>query len=93
MSDYSNPDYTAQIEKASEQYLNTLATAQDNLVKAISAFVKQIPSLPAVPGLPAVDVTAPSKITAASYDFAEKLLAQTRTHTDQVLAALVPATV
>ncbi len=93
MSDYTAPDYTAQIEKASEQYLTTLGTAQDNFVKAISAFVKQIPAIPAVPALPAVDLTAPSKITTASFDFAEKLLAQTRTTADQVLAALVPATV
>ena len=86
-------DYTAQIEKASEQYLTTLVTAQENSVKAIAAFVKQIPATPEVPGLPAVDLTAPSKITAAAFDLAEKLLAQNRSYADQVLAAMVPVKV
>ena len=86
-------DYTAQIENASEQYLTTLATAQENFVKAIAAFVKQLPTTPEIPGVPTVDLTAPSKITAASFDLAEKLLAQNRSHADQVLAALVPVKV
>ena len=100
MPEYTAPDYTAQIaeftaqaQQGAEQYLATVAKVQETVVEAIAAFVKQIPAAPEVPGVPAVDLTAPGKITAATFDFAEKLLAQNRTYADQIFAALVPATV
>lgn len=86
--------YTAQAHKATETYLTTVAKAQDDLVKAVEAFVKQIPKTPAVPGVPAsVDLPTLSEVTAASLEFSEKMLAQNRSHTEQLIAVLTPAKV
>lgn len=86
-------DYTTQANKATETYLSTVAKAQDELLKTVAAFVKQLPKTPEVPGAATVDLPTPSEITAASFDFAEKMLAQNRTYTDQLIAALEPTKV
>ncbi len=86
-------DYTTQAGKAAESYLTTVAKAQDDLIKTVTAFVKQLPKTPEVPGAPTADLPTPSEITAVSFDFAEKMLAQNRAYTDQLIAALEPAKV
>lgn len=86
-------DYTTQAHKATESYLSTVAKAQDDLVAAVAAFAKQLPKATEVPGMPTADLPTPSEITAASFDFAEKMLAQNRAHTDQLIAVLTPAKV
>jgi len=72
-------DYVAEANKAGEQYLTTLAKAQDDFVAAIENFVKQIPAAPQAPvAVPAVDLPSATDVTAFSFDFAEKLLANQR---------------
>jgi len=85
-------DYIAEATKVSEQYLATLAKAQDDYVAAVESFVKQIPALPqpTVPA-PVADLPSVGDVTAVSFDFAEKVLAQQRATTDKLIAALTPA--
>ncbi len=85
-------DYIAEANKAGEQYLTTLAKAQDDFVAAVEAFVKQIPALPKpAVATPALDLPSAGDVTAFSFDFAEKLLANQRTHADKLIAVLTPA--
>lgn len=83
--------YTTQAHQATETYLSTVAKAQDELVRAVAAFAKQIPTTAGVPGVPSVELPTATEITAASFEFAEKMLAQNRSHTDQLIAVLTPA--
>ncbi len=86
-------DYVAQAAKAADEYLATVAKVQDNFVEAVAAFVKALPELPK----PAVDVPVPADlpkaeaVSAATFDFAEKVLAQGRATTDKLIAVLAPA--
>ena len=85
-------DYIAETNKATEQYLATLAKAQDEYVKAVETFVKQVPALPKpAVELPKVDLPSAADVTSATFDFAEKVLAQQRATTDKLIAALTPA--
>ena len=85
-------DYIAETNKATEQYLATLAKAQDEYVKAVETFVKQVPALPKpAVELPKVDLPSAGDITSATFDFAEKVLAQQRATTDKLIAVLTPA--
>ena len=85
-------DYVAEANKATEQYLTMLAKAQGDFVAAVEAFVKQIPALPQpAVATPAVDLPSAGDVTAASFDFAEKVLAQQRVTTGKLIAILTPA--
>jgi hypothetical protein len=85
-------DYVAEANKATEQYLTALAKTQNEFVKAVEAFVKQIPALPKpAVDVPAVDLPSAGDVTAVSFDFAEKVLAQQRATTDKLIAVLTPA--
>ena len=85
-------DYFAEATKTTEQYLAALAKTQDDFVAAVEAFVKQIPALPQpAVALPAVDLPSAGDVTAVSFDFAEKMLAQQRATTDKLIAVLTPA--
>lgn len=84
-------DYVAEANKATEQYLATLAKAQEEYVKAVEAFVKQVPALPKpAVELPTADLPTAGDISSATFDFAEKVLAQQRATTDKLLAVLAP---
>ena len=86
-------DYVAEATKTADEFLATLAKLQDGFVEAVATFVKALPELPK----PAVDVPVPADlptaedVTAAGFDFAEKVLAQSRATTDKLFAALAPA--
>jgi hypothetical protein len=86
-------DYVAEATKTADEFLATVAKVQDNFVEAVAAFVKALPELPK----PAVEVPVPADlpkaedVTAAGFDFAEKVLAQSRATTDKLFAALAPA--
>ncbi len=86
-------DYIADATKTTEQYLATLAKTQDDFVTAVQTFVKQIPALPSTVATPAPIVELPSagEVSAVSFDFAEKVLAQHRATTDKLIAVLSPA--
>lgn len=85
-------DYIAEANKAAEQYLTTLAKAQDDYVAAVESFVKQIPALPKpAVATPVIDLPSAGDVTAVSFDFAEKVLAQQRATTDKLIAVLTPA--
>jgi hypothetical protein len=85
-------DYIAETNKATEQYLATLAKAQEEYVKAVETFVKQVPALPKpAVELPKVDLPSAGDITSATFDFYEKVLAQQRATTDKLIAVLTPA--
>lgn len=84
-------DFIAETNKAADQYLAAVAQVQDQFVQAVEAFVKNLPELPKpAVELPAVDLPKAEEITAATFDFAEKALAQNRAAADK-LVALVPA--
>jgi hypothetical protein len=84
-------DFIAETHKAADQYLAAVAQVQDQFVQAVEAFVKNLPELPKpAVELPAVDLPKVEDITAATFDFAEKALAQNRAAADK-LVALVPA--
>jgi hypothetical protein len=86
-------DYIAEANKTADEFLATVAKIQDNFVDAVAAFVKALPELPK----PAVDVPVPADLPKAedvknaTFDFAEKALAQGRATTDKLFAALAPA--
>ena len=85
-------DYIAEANKATETYLSALAKTQDEMVKAVETFVKQIPALPkSAVATPAIDLPSAGDVTAVSFDFAEKVLAQQRATTDKLIAVLSPA--
>jgi len=85
-------DYITEASKATEQYFAALAKTQDDFVAAVETFVKQIPALPQpAVALPAVDLPSAGDVTAVSFDFAEKMLAQQRATTDKLIAVLTPA--
>jgi hypothetical protein len=85
-------DYITEATKATEQYFAALAKTQDDFVAAVETFVKQIPALPQpAVALPAVDLPSAGDVTAVSFDFAEKMLAQQRATTDKLIAVLTPA--
>lgn len=88
-------DYVAETTKVADEYLATVAKVQEQFVQAVEAFVNNLPELPKpAVELPAFELPADlpkaQDITAAGFDFAEKVLAQYRTTTDK-LVALVPA--
>ena len=63
-------DYIAEANKATEQYLATLAKAQEEYVKAVETFVKQVPALPKpAVELPEVDLPSAGDVTAADVRF------------------------
>ena len=86
-------DFVAEASKTADEFLATVAKVQDNFVEAVAAFVKALPEFPK----PAVEVPVPADlpkaedVTAATFDFAEKVLAQSRATTDKLFAALAPA--
>ena len=88
-------DYVAEATKTADEFLATVAKIQDNFVEAVAAFVKALPELPK----PAVEVPVPAdlpkaeEVTAAGFDFAEKVLAQGRATSDKLFAALTDAKV
>ncbi len=85
-------DYIAETTKTADQYLAAVAAVQDQFVQAVEAFVKNLPEMPKPAfEVPAVDVPSAHEVTAASFDFAEKALAQHRVATDKLFAALAPA--
>jgi len=85
-------DVIAETTKAADQYLATVATVQDNFVEAVEAFVKNLPELPRpAVDVPAVDLPEAGAVNAATFDFAEKVLAQHRATTDRLIAVLTPA--
>ncbi len=89
-------DYIAETSKAADQYLAAVAQVQGQFVEAVEAFVKNLPELPKpAVELPTfelpVDLPKAQDVSAASFDFAEKALAQHRAATDKLIAALAPA--
>ena len=63
-------DYIAEATKASEQYLATLAKAQDDYVAAVESFVKQIPALPQpAVAAPVADLPSAGDVTAVVVRF------------------------
>ena len=84
-------DYIAEANKATEQYLNALAKSQEEFVKAVEIFVKQIPALPQSPvATPLADLPSAGEVTTVTFDFAEKVLAQQRATTDKLISVLAP---
>ncbi len=84
-------EFAAQTAHATETYITAVATAQDEIVKAIAGFVKNIPALPAGFDIPQIDLPTPSEVTTVAFDFTEKLIDRQRNFTQQLIAALTPA--
>lgn len=84
-------DYIAEANKATDQYLTALAKTQDEFVKAVETFMKQIPALPqSTIAAPVADMPSAGEVTTVSFDFAEKILAQHRATTDKLISVLAP---
>ena len=94
-------EFAAQTAKATETYITAVTAAQDEIVKAVAEFVKNIPALPAgfdfpkadLPGfdIPQIDLPTPAEVTTVAFDFTEKLVDRQRDFTQQLIAALTPA--
>ena len=70
----------------------TEGLTKDDYIAAVEAFVKQIQALPKpAVAAPVADLPSAGEVTAVSFDFAEKVLAQQRATTDKLIAVLTPA--
>jgi hypothetical protein len=87
-------NYVKLATDAGDQYLATLAEAQENFLKATTAFAARFtPATPVEtpPAFAAVFPT-PQEVTEASFAFAQKLLKQQKTFAEKLLAASTTAT-
>lgn len=85
-------DYIAETTKVADQYLAAVAKVQDSVIETVEAFLKNLPELPRpTVELPTADLSAAAEVTAAAFDFAEKVLAQHRAAADKLIAVLTPA--
>jgi hypothetical protein len=82
----TNSNYVKLATDAGDQYLASIAEMQENFLKTSAAFT-----------LPTVDATAAmaafptaQEVSEASFAFAQKLLKQQKTFTDQLFAAITP---
>ena len=89
-------DFAKQAQEAAEQYLAAIQKIQDASLDAISRVAssipdaakdaaKNVPSLPTPEGLPTVE-----EVSAAYFDFTEKLVANQKVYTERLLHALKP---
>ena len=84
-------DYVAEANKATQQYLDALAKTQEEFVKAIETFMKQLPALPQSPvTAPVGDLPSAGEVSTVTFDFVEKILAQQRATTDRLISVLAP---
>ena len=80
------------VDSASEVSAALVPRSAELAADIYRLIVKQIPALPqpTVPA-PVADLPSVGDVTAVSFDFAEKVLAQQRATTDKLIAALTPA--
>jgi hypothetical protein len=82
----TNSNYVKLATDTGDQYLASIAEMQESFLKASAAFT-----------LPTMDMSAAmaafptaQEVTEASFAFAQKLLKQQKTFTDQMFAAITP---
>ncbi len=87
-------NYVKLATDAGDQYLTTLAEAQENFLKTTTALAAKLPPAPAdgdarlhSPAFPTAQ-----EVTEASFAFAQKLLKQQKSFAEKLLATGTPAT-
>jgi hypothetical protein len=89
-------NYVKLATDAGDQYLAALAEAQENFLKASSAFTARFAATTPPVEIPAAFTATfptPAEVTEASFSFAQKLLKQQKSFTEKLLAASAPASV
>jgi len=86
-------NYVKLATDAGDQYLASLAEAQENFLKATTAFAARLtPAMPlATPPAFVADLPTAQEVTEASFAFAQKLLKQQKHFAEKLLAAGTPA--
>jgi hypothetical protein len=86
-------NYVKLATDAGDQYLASLAEAQENFLKATTAFAARFAPATPVETPPAFAAVVPTvqEITEASFAFAQKLLKQQKSFAEKLLAASTPA--
>jgi hypothetical protein len=82
-------NYVKLATDAGDQYLTTLAEAQENFLKTTTALAAKLPPTPAMETPPAFAAAFPTaqEVTEASFAFAQKLLKQQKSFAEKLLAA------
>jgi hypothetical protein len=80
-------NYVKLATDAGDQYLASLAEAQENFLKASAAFT--LPTVDATAAL--ASIPTPQEVVEASFAFAQKLLKQQKTFSEKLFAASTPA--
>lgn len=85
-------NYVKLATDAGDQYLSTLAEAQENFLKATTAIASKFPPPPPVE-TPAFAATFPTvqEMTEANFAFATKLLKQQKSFAEKLVALSTPA--
>jgi len=84
--------FTTQASEAAEQYLSAVSKVQDASLEAVSTFAANLPDAAKnTPALPANDLPTPEEISAAYFEFTEKLVANQKAYIERFFAAVTPA--
>jgi hypothetical protein len=86
-------NYVKLATDAGDQYLASLAEAQESFLKATTAFAARFtpPTPVTMPGFVATELPTAQEITEATFAFAQKLLKQQKTFAEKLLASSTPA--
>lgn len=83
--------FTTQAAEAAEQYLTAVSKVQDASLEAVSTITSNLPDVAKnVPALPANDLPTPEEISAAYFQFTEKLVANQKAYVERFFAAVTP---
>jgi len=84
--------FTAQASEAAEQYLSAVSKVQDASIEAVSTFTANLPEAAKnAPAAPAGDFPTAEEISAAYFDFTEKVVANQKVYVERFFAAATPA--
>ena len=84
--------FPSQTAEAAEQYLSAVSKVQDASLEAVATFTNNLPDAAKnVPALPANDFPTAEEVSAASFDFTEKVVANQKAYVTRFFAAATPA--
>jgi len=84
--------FATQASEAAEQYLSAVSKVQDASIEAVTTFTASLPdAAKTAPAVPANDFPTVEEISAAFFDFTEKLVANQKAYVERFFAAATPA--
>jgi cysteinyl-tRNA synthetase len=84
--------FPTQASEATEQYLSAVSKVQDASLEVVSTFTANLPEAAKnLSAQPATDLPTAEEITAAYFDFTEKLIANQKAYIERFFAAASPA--